>query len=875
MLQQIASSERECATPFEPIVRRRVVDRLSEAAARVKIIVAPAGFGKSVAALHYLEQHTSGYVRFALRRENGTIHGFLRGFAAAISSFAESFSRSLPSILTNIDSDESTSTRIATWLVEALEPFEGTFFVDDLHYGAADSRISEILSDVIERSPRVRWIVATRDTLDLPIESWIGYGLAASPITAADLGLTVEEAGEIASRSSRDWQALEILQLLEQTKGWPVAFSFALHSADRFAGISEVVRATRDDLFAFLGQQVLKRLSDRERHFLLLTAVLPSLDSPLIEAMGIDGAVNLLHQVRHRTALITSDGEGESRYHDLFQEFLIDGLKRQGADVFSSACARGASSLASLGRIPEALALYRFGGCVDGISELLRTFGFSLYNKGMFDVIENSIAAIPADAIASDAPLLALAGLIQTNCRVDPFGAEALYRKALSARPDPSTLFEIVQHYSALLIYPFRRLRDAVALSDIINEEDLISDKMRARYYSIRAVALGDLGQASLASEFDERATAAAWRSNDELTMAKVWVLSARVAVAVGRPHDGIILARRAAAKAQDIGFLIGVVTAKMALYSALFAAGELIDCVPVVEEVSVLSRRLAFWEPQRWVRVEAFNLAVMRGDDVTIRALEKQLALDEQARPATNTGRNHALALQATWNGHFLEAYGYILEPDAGPLAVDWTLLTATTRLVYAELATLRPEAEQAFAEAEDLLSSIDATRMRGYVVSLGSLYFAIGALLLDRTTACEIVLRTIEGPTGSPLPSIRCMARAIRAMRLNWEGIDHDDQLNTAISELRSTPLAGYARLLEKIAPQGRHESSRLATLTRTELQVLRLFSSGLTSRDVGAQIGRSALTIDSHAKAIARKLGCRGRREAIAIAHAQGVI
>ncbi|HEV7180013.1 MAG TPA: hypothetical protein VGN11_09080, partial [Candidatus Baltobacteraceae bacterium] len=57
MIRPVRSDGRiETGGVFVPIVRRRVIDRIGSAAMqRVVLIVAPAGYGKSVALTQYLE----------------------------------------------------------------------------------------------------------------------------------------------------------------------------------------------------------------------------------------------------------------------------------------------------------------------------------------------------------------------------------------------------------------------------------------------------------------------------------------------------------------------------------------------------------------------------------------------------------------------------------------------------------------------------------------------------------------------------------------------------------------------------------------------------------------------------------------------------
>jgi DNA-binding CsgD family transcriptional regulator len=57
--------------------------------------------------------------------------------------------------------------------------------------------------------------------------------------------------------------------------------------------------------------------------------------------------------------------------------------------------------------------------------------------------------------------------------------------------------------------------------------------------------------------------------------------------------------------------------------------------------------------------------------------------------------------------------------------------------------------------------------------------------------------------------------------------------------------------------------------------ELRVLHSLAAGETSRQVAGALGRSPQTVDSHVKSIIKKLGCSGRRQAIALARAQGLV
>jgi DNA-binding NarL/FixJ family response regulator len=99
--------------------------------------------------------------------------------------------------------------------------------------------------------------------------------------------------------------------------------------------------------------------------------------------------------------------------------------------------------------------------------------------------------------------------------------------------------------------------------------------------------------------------------------------------------------------------------------------------------------------------------------------------------------------------------------------------------------------------------------------------------------------------------------------------------EDLADAILDLRTSALGGYADVIEHIAFTSSGKFSGFAALTETELRVLRLLDSGATSRQIAASTSRSSLTIDTHVKAIARKLNCKGRREAVAVARSRGIL
>jgi ATP/maltotriose-dependent transcriptional regulator MalT len=84
------------AGAFVPILRSRVLEHIAIAAARpVVLIVAPAGYGKSIALRQYLATVSKPHARYDIGPEHATLLSFLRGFTEALGPVAPHLSATL------------------------------------------------------------------------------------------------------------------------------------------------------------------------------------------------------------------------------------------------------------------------------------------------------------------------------------------------------------------------------------------------------------------------------------------------------------------------------------------------------------------------------------------------------------------------------------------------------------------------------------------------------------------------------------------------------------------------------------------------------------------------------------------------------------
>ncbi|MDQ2992224.1 MAG: hypothetical protein M3R30_05325, partial [Candidatus Eremiobacteraeota bacterium] len=239
---------------FTPIYRPRVVDRIAAAAeSRVVLIVAPAGYGKSTALRQYLDGVAEQVVRYDLQSDNGSLLGFVRGFAEAISEIAPDARNTVVTAFDSARDSITAGAELALWMHAHIKTYNGTIAIDDLHVAENEKQVSAFISSLVERTKgRVRWIVASRSFLDLPVGSWLAYQEMDLAIDESDLAFTAEEARSTARASRVGVRDEELESLVALTSGWPTALSFALRTSTRTLDLRNVQAVTREMVYRYL-----------------------------------------------------------------------------------------------------------------------------------------------------------------------------------------------------------------------------------------------------------------------------------------------------------------------------------------------------------------------------------------------------------------------------------------------------------------------------------------------------------------------------------------------------------------------------------------------------------------------------------------------
>jgi LuxR family maltose regulon positive regulatory protein len=859
---------------FVPIARRRVIERIASAATqRVVLIVAPAGYGKSVALRQYLGAMSDAHVRFDVLPENAALLGFLRGFADAIAHVAPDARATVPGAYEKNADSGSAGTDLALWMHAHLKAFRGTIAIDDLHLAQEDREVTRFLASLIERTKDgVRWIIASRSTQGLPIGTWLAYGESDLAIDEHDLKFSVEEAKDAARSFRLGVRDEELNELLSLTDGWATAMTFALRSSTRSVDLRSIKSMTREMIYRYLAEQVYATLSENERAFLETAALLPEIDVIVMVAAGFDRAAAVLEALRQRVAFIQEQTPGRYRLHDLFREFVLHQRELRGdIDARSQALDVGAA-LEGLGRVVPALRLYVENRDIPSVTRLLEEHGVSLIGKGFVDDIAAAVNAELGDAFDKDAAVVGLRGLLQL-LRGNFLEGQRLIGRALGTLDNPVLKSELLVRAA---ISRANQNESPIALLQAALEDDTIDPLSRLELQALLAVSFARADRPAEALEMSRVVSSALFDIPSDEANARVLLRLGSVQFFLGEYDAAKPLLLQAAESAGERAMWSVAAKAYLNLsLSALFGENDpTVSLWYAQQSASAATRAGDFYDVQAAL-LAILSLETRRGNAERAVEVEKQLAelrIHEGQRASfivSSQAHRHA------WAGRFDQAhrlFATVLGRQTHP---------ADRALVFAFHAFALAMDNQARASAESVeraIAIVDAQRVDGSVsthLEMAALFVVVAEAVSGRFTSAGRLLNRIpplDETVGRAFFGV--VERIVRAGRSpSYQPGDVDAELEV----LRGHGYGGYAIHLASALGRmsERSEGDAGVTLTASELRIIRSLAAGLAPKDIAAEMDRSVLTVQTHIKNIFEKLGCHGRAEAIAVARQLGLL
>ena len=858
------------------IERPRLVERLAASATcPIALLIAPAGYGKSVVLRQYLGTLVEPNVRFALRAEHVTLLGFLRGLTQALHRVAPHAITSLAGAYERNTSSPKRGSELAGWMHAHLESFSGVIAIDDLHVAEGDPEVAQFVSSLIERARgKVRWILASRSTTGLPVGTWQAYRDADLPVDEHDLRFTFDEAREAAESLGLSIRDDELADLLALTEGWPAAMSFALRTLTRSSELRNVSAITREMIYRLLAEQVYAGLDQDERLLLEIAVALPVIDVRVLEAAGFDRAFTIVERLRERTAFLHEESPSIYHCHDLFREFLRHQIALAGK--LSQRCVheRAGRALEASGDVEHAIGSYVAAASLADVLRLLDRHGFDLLERARGDVVARAIEALDEKTRRGNAVVLALQGALQAIAGKSA-RAESLLRRALTRAAGDRDLVAMTSLRLASLIG--NQGRDVSNVLNAVATDVEQRPAFRAEALSLIAARRAISGDSSRLDEATATIEQLLPEVDSDAARARILHHLGIVNRHIGEVRRSFERLAQSSELAPELHFY-GVASRTYAVLSnlSLHEEDDVDSQRKYAESAADAASRAGDTFALQTALLQLLSAQMRIGNAEGSLAIERRLA----KLPTDGLANRYVTLFKAVrfaWDGDFHEAHSL--------LSMCWNDLTfgvdrACYGAQYALFLALDGYPENSNKKIDDVFAILKPLRISGRFdmrsTTICRVLCALADYLNGRFTNSGRILRrlTVDDVVEKTAVGIaRCMLRALPSQ-------DQAEWLK-AMEMIERLAALGYGDIAQLLSAASRQLRSRedltksRAVLTTSERDVLRRLAEGSVPKEIAAETRRSVHTVRVHIANAIQKLECRGRSEAIKAARQLGLI
>ncbi|WP_214467509.1 LuxR C-terminal-related transcriptional regulator [Microbacterium flavescens] len=852
------------------VSREHLTQRLAEPA-RLALVAAPAGFGKTSVVVEWLstlgpDTHVA-WLSLDERDDETTV--FWRYVLTALDRAAPGIAAEALELLTaGAAADE-----VVAALVNSLHAssVDIVLVLDDFHVIESTAVHSSVAYLVDHLPSNVRPVIVTRSDPALPLARMRAHR-ELTELRAVDLRFTPHEATTYLNEMmGLAVGADDVATLGERTEGWIAALQLAALSLQgRDDPTSFIAGFAGDDRYVvdYLVEEVLQRQTEAMRSFLLQTSLLGRLNGDLCDAVTATpgGAGRLDTLERANVFVVPLDDHREwFRYHHLFAEMLRARLHDEMPGRVRDLHLRASDWFNRNGHPADAIDHALAAEAFERAADLIKAAMPSMQQQRQEVALVRWLDALPRDVVRDHPELgIGYAGALLSAGRTD--GVDRLLADAEAAAGSAT---------DGILA-----LRSAIAL-----------------YRAARALTGGDLRAA------DEHSAAAVQlsASGSHISRGSSAGLRGLVLWASGDLERARISWAVSLAELEQAGHLSDMLGGSIALGEILTAQGRLADAHEVYRRALELGSRGD--PPLRGtadMHVGMADLLRERGDlEGAHRHLSAAESLGEYAGLPQNRHRRRIV------RARLLQAEG---DPAAGIPLLDEAerLYTADFFPEVRPIAAMRARAQLAAGMADEARGWARSRRITAddelhYLaefdhITLARLLLAEPAEPDDAGTAHRLLERLLLAAGGGGRNGVVIELLVLQALALQRQarGADALATLRRAVDLARpeghvrvfADEGEGMTRMLAELAKRdgadaylqrlqraGRGGSTPprpaqeiLDPLSERELEVLRLLASDLSGPEISRHLFISLNTVRTHTKNIYVKLGVTSRRAAV---------
>lgn len=425
-------------------VRRTRLLRLLDSTlhARLTLVTAPAGSGKTTILTAWASRHPQAVAWFTVDENDNSLTRFLLCCEAALQTLAPEIGSQTGEFIRSEQTSMMTHEQIAetffTLLINDLNALgrDMILVLDDYHSITQES-IHHGLNFLIRHlPPTAHVVIASRTEPPLPLARLRARGELVE-IKPGDLRFSGEEIREFFELLGFEDIPPDTLDSLQaRTEGWAAGLQLIALSASDGRSLDQALGSftgMHRHVADYLLEEVFSRQPPAMQRFLLHTGILNHLTASLCDAVLKDAsdergsrhradsqaALEQLEQVNLFTLPLDHHREWY-RYHQLFADFLRDRLAKTAPDLAPTLHRRAATWYHHAQMLTEAITHYLSAGDSTLAADLIEEYIHNTLNVGVGVSVLRWLEALP-DALVKSRPVLCLiyAGLLTISGRRD------------------------------------------------------------------------------------------------------------------------------------------------------------------------------------------------------------------------------------------------------------------------------------------------------------------------------------------------------------------------------------------------------------------------------------------------------------------------